>query len=296
MSIPIVEHHYIKDLSILDEVNDFVDNTDWYVVAAKPDGPSGIKVITIKSKIMQDGSWPNQKVYNDKFGNIDAECFLTVLSIIRQPYGWNDLSTERRAPAVYKVFQYINKQFFDNSFTLDGIGEEVSGSRHLWYDEAEKDIPNWGKDFGPNGRYDIRNPTPIWTAYANGSSKLTRRYPGRNNNGLSNGAHRDWFGMWDDPQDSAVGCYTLLVNLNYNWKYSEANELIFYETVPPSENVAVHESRGFGVGRPTQIFGMEPGLVILYPATAIHVTNVLGRPLSGGFSKRLAFRVRRKES
>ena len=113
---------------------------------------------------------------------------------------------------------------------------------------------------------------------------------------MSNGVHRDWFGMWDDPQDSAAGCYTLLVNLNYNWKYSEANELIFYETVPPSENVAVHESRGYGVGRPTQIFGMEPGLVVLYPATALHATNVLGRPLSGGFSKRLAFRVRRKES
>jgi len=303
MSIPVIETHQIEDLSILDPVNEFISQTDWYCLAKRPSGPQNPESLkaapTVVVKSIIDpvtGTWPFQvDVPRDEFGFIPRNHTLKTTSIMRQGYGWDDASTARRAPVIYAFFQYLNSTFFNNSFTLDGVPEEVSGSRHLWYDESEREhIPGWGTDVGPSGRADDElEPTPVWTAYANAKTPATTRLALKNNRGLSNGAHRDWYGTHDTPESEADGLYTLLVNMNPTWKYSNGVELVFHETLPPSDDVGVHNRRGYGVGRPTHIFGHTPGLVILYPASAIHTTTSPGAQ-DAFLASKVAFRVKRK--
>jgi len=316
MGIPNIESHQLQNLSILDEVNTFVNNTDWYAMTEENDAyyqaveeglitqtehalkkkkfskrDGTFKQLTVKSKINEQGLWPHQK-YLPK----EAEGIIKLRSIVRQAYGWDEASIKRRALPVWNLFDYMNKTFFNNELTLDGHGEEVSGTRHLWYDLDETDIPNWGQDEGPFGKFDERDPSPVFVAYANGKSSSTQRIAGNNNQGLSNGVHRDWDQNWDENEIEDNGYYSLLIHINKEWAYSEAGELIFYETLSPDDALSIHDRRGYGVGRPTHIFGHVPGSIVLYPATALHATyGVQGkRAMKESFSKKIVYRVQRK--
>lgn len=279
-----VESHQIEDLSLLDEVNAFIDQSDWYVLGK----PTLDTSVLIKKRIHPDGYWIGQKVIRN-LTDFDPRMIVDTASIIRQPYGWDDESTARRAPIIYKLFQYVSSTFFNNSFTLDGVGEEVVGSDHLFFEEENSTIPNWKKE------HDQVNASPVWTAYCNGGSPLSRRRGSIRFRNVDNGAHRDWYGQYGDSEEDVAECYTLLICANKTWKYTHGNDLILYETVPPSFEVDVHRTRGYGVGKPTHIFGHTPGLVILYGATVIHASSLGGRPLNSPLSKRIAFRVRRKK-
>ena len=258
------------------------------------------------SKINPDGRWPGQdfKIDDSTFKYaLDTGKIVKSMSIIRQPYGWDDASTARRAPAIFKLFQHINETLLDNRFTLDGVPEEISGTRHLFYDDNEKDIPGWGTDVGPTGsRYDEKSPNEVWTAYANAKTPVAwnflssaRIFAKLDNRTISNGAHRDWHGMYGDDDSDVAGCYTMVVPVNEVWQYGEGLELVLYETIPPGPNVSVHDRRGYGVGCPTHIFPHKPGLVVLYPATTIHTTT--GPGTSGNnpsLGKNVVFRIRKK--
>ena len=319
MGIPKIESHQIQDLSLLDEINEFVNNTDWYAMSSLSDAylqaldeglitetthsknkkkftetpESRNRQLVIKAKVDEQGLWPHHHLLPE-----EDEGVLKLRSIVRQAYGWDEASVKRRALPVWNLFDYMNKTFFNNELTLDGHGEEVSGARHLWYDDNEKDIPGWGQDVGPNGKFDERDPTPIFVAYANGKSSSTRRIAGANARGLSNGVHRDWDQNWSEDEIEDNGYYSLLVHINKEWAYSEAGEIIFYETVSPNDAIAVHERRGYGIGKPTHMFGHVPGSVILYPATALHATyGIQAKAASSkSFSKKIVYRVQRRST
>jgi hypothetical protein len=304
-----ITSHQIENSALLREVNEFIDNTNWYVLALNRPTDlylhqylsrftnSNNQRFPLISKINPDGTWPGQDLSPDENGNIPVDHIIKTVSIIRQPYGWDDASTARRAPPIYKLFQYVNSTFFDNSFTLDGFPEEVTGARHLFYDENEKDIPGWGTSVGPSGsRYDEGQPDSVWTAYANGKTPATRRMALNFNRGISNGAHRDWDGMWgEENSGSDDDIYSIIVCVNETWKYGEGLEIILYETIPPGPDVSVHERRGYGVGRPTHIFPHAPGQVILFPAKTIHTTTAPGTIANNSvLGKNVVFRVRKK--
>jgi len=323
MSNSKVESYQLEDLSILKEVNEFIDASNWYVVVLnnprlgflKPlfeSLPLAQRLEVLKkpspvwpliSKISPDGLWPGQDLTPNDVGELPIERLLRPISMIRQPYGWDDASTARRAPVIYKLFQHINSTYLDNRFTLDGIPEEVSGSRCLWYDDNEKEIPNWGNDVGSSGsRYDEHNPSTIWTAYANGKTPLAwnlfssaRRIAFLGNKGISNSAHRDYDGNYGEDESNANGCYTMIVSVNETWKYGEGLEIILYDTIPPGPNVSVHDRRGYGVGKPTHIFPHAPGQIILYPATTIHTTTSPGTIANNpNLGKNVVFRIKEK--
>ena len=316
MGIPKIESHQIQDLSLLDEINEHVDNTDWYAMTERNDAyeqavNEGILTETkhaqlkkiystdinkqqpIKARINEQGLWPHHHLLPEEDDGI-----LKLRSIVRQAYGWDETSIKRRALPVWNLFDYMNKTFFNNELTLDGHGEEVSGARHIWYDKGNMDIPGWGDDVGPKGKFDERDPTPVFVAYANGKSSSTRRIAGANARGLSNGVHRDWDQNWDENEIEDNGYYSLLVHINKEWAYSEAGELLFYETISPDNALSVHERRGYGVGRPTHMFGHVPGSVILYPATALHATQGIQAKAasSRSFSKKIVYRVQRRSA
>lgn len=318
-----VESHQIIDLSILKEVNEFIDDTNWYVTCINNPKIASFnkffKLLSVEhqqaiidndfkswplvAKIKPNGIWEGLDLELDEYGNIPVEQIVKTASIVRQAYGWNDESTARRAPVIYKLFQYINSEYLDNRFTLDGVPEEIGGCRQLFYDENEKGMPYWGQDAGPSGsRYDEREPTEVWTAYANAKTPVAwnlfssaRKFAQLPNRTISNSAHRDWHGMYGDDESDIDGCYTMIVPVNETWKFGEGLELILYETVPPGPNVSVHDRRGYGVGEPTHIFPHKPGLVVLYPSNTIHTTTAPGtmqnNPVLG---KNVVFRIRRK--
>jgi len=292
MTIPTVKTYQL-DLAMLDEVNNFVDNTNWYVcyhdISITKQGP----VTHYETRI------DNKGVLLDCDPKTDADGYIYARAIIRQGYGWNEESIKRRALPIYNLFKHINSTFLNNKFTLDGIPEEIAGSRHIFYDGENKvDLPNWGKDTGPNGKKDERHPTPVWTAYANGKSTKVRRSRGSmtgGNVGISNGAHRDWDQDYIPGQPELTDVFSMIVCINKSWKYTEGGEIVFHETIPPSEAVAVRSGRGYGIGRPTEIHGHIPGLVIVYPADAIHATLPRGKHENyNEFSKNVVFRIRRK--
>ena len=328
MKNPLVESHQMLDLSILKEVNEFIDDTNWYVTVGNDYNLPLFKSFFSKlpaeqqaflrsrkdfswpliSKINPDGTWPGQHLNitdtkEGKIGDISIDQVVRSLSIIRQPYGWDDVSTERRAPVIYKLFKYINETLLDSRFTLDGVPEEVGSCRHLFYEESTSDMPFWGTDVGPSGsRYDEKEPTEVWTAYANAKTPVAwnflssaKRFAGTPNRTVSNGAHRDWHGMYGADESEVDGCYTMIVPVNETWKYGEGLELVLYETIPPGPDVSVHDRRGYGVGEPTHIFPHKPGLVVLYPASCIHTTTgpgtMINNPVLG---KNVVFRIKRK--
>jgi hypothetical protein len=317
-----VESHQITDLSILQEVNEFIDDTNWYVMSGNDINLPFFKQFfeqlpaeqqeflkselsrrhdrpfPLISKINANGHWPGQN-------SADVNQIIKSLSIVRQPYGWDDASTASRAPVIYKLFQYINKTLLDNRFTLDGVPEEISGTRHMFYDENYKDMPHWGTGVGPSGSiYDEKFPIEVWTAYANAKTPTTwnflsstKRFAGLDNRTISNGAHRDWHGMYGEDESEVDGCYTMVVPVNLTWKYGEGLELILYETIPPGPDTSVHDRRGYGVGKPTHIFPHTPGLVVLYPATTIHTTTAPGTHVNHAvLGKNVVFRIRKKSS
>jgi hypothetical protein len=316
MGIPKIESYQIQNLSLLDEINKHVNNTDWYAMTERNDSyeqavNEGLLTETklaqlkkihstnlnmqllIKARINEQGLWPHHHLLPEEDDGI-----LKLRSIVRQAYGWDETSVKRRALPVWNLFDYMNKTFFNNELTLDGHGEEVSGARHIWYDKDNMDIPGWGDDTGPNGKFDERDPTPVFVAYANGKSSSTRRIAGANARGLSNGVHRDWDQDWREDEIEDNGYYSLLVHINKEWAYSEAGELLFYETISPDNALSVHERRGYGVGRPTHMFGHVPGSVILYPATALHATHGIQAKAatSKSFSKKIVYRVQRRST
>lgn len=316
-----VESYQILDLSILKQVNEFIDDTNWYTVCANNYNTPMFKPFFDKfpieqqtaiqnrtdfawpliSKINPNGLWPGQTL--NELGEIPLDQIVKTFSIIRQPYGWNESSTARRAPVIYNFFQYINNEFFNNNLTLAGEPEEISGARHLWYDENEKELPNWGKDIGPTGsRYDERDPLEVWTAYANAKTPTSwnllstaRRIAKLPNRTISNGAHRDWHGMYGDDETDIENSYTMVIPVNEVWKYGEGLELILYDTIPPGPDVSVHDRRGYGVGEPTHIFPHKPGLIAMYPASTIHTTTAPGTLINNSvLGKNVVFRVKKK--
>jgi len=200
----------------------------------------------------------------------------SIKGVWRMPFGWDDESTKRRSPIIYDVFENINKQFFNNEFTLDGYGEGIRATRLMWQSPKHKDIPGWG-NFLRRG-----HTPPIWTCYANGRPNGMHCHgnlPEQKSN-----AHMDSPANPDPDALPDKDTYTILVNLNPVWRPNSGGEVIFHKLGDDN-----------GVGYAEEIVPHEPGLVLLYSSDYIHRTipNVVANNKER-FQQKLAFRVRRK--
>ncbi len=278
-----IKKYYIKDLDLIKRVSDWVQQQTWYNVIDDS--------ICVGSRLSPEGEPLDAEIPDDAVWNY----------IWRQAYGWDDASTQRRAPVIYELFQYVNREFLDNSFTLDGFGEEVDGGEMLWSDENHRDLPGWGEKF------DAASGPRIWTAYANGRPPLNPKQDKNSRDKkipIAAGPHRDWSASADTDPSEADGYYTILINLNQNWLPLDGGAITFHDTVPLNPNCDVHWKRGYGVGWPSYIVGHEPNLVLMYPATAIHNSHTPGKfrtwakhkmqkPMDH-FLQRVGFRIRKK--
>ena len=135
----------------------------------------------------------------------------------------------------------------------------------MWQSPKHKDLPDWGK-FLERG-----NTPPIWTCYANGRPNGMHCHgnlPEQKSN-----AHMD------SPGNPDPDTYTILVNLNPEWRSTSGGEVIFHDADGYAEKIVPH----------------KPGLVTLYSSDYIHRTipNVVANT-DERFQQKIAFRVRKK--
>jgi hypothetical protein len=263
-----IETHYIN-INELSETLEWMVDQYWYInMFHHWSKNQGKKIDSLITKLTPDGKLNGTSIPEEGI----------VKGIWRMPFGWDDESTQRRAPLVWDVFDKINKQFFNNEFTLDGYGEGIRATRSLWQHPNHKDLPEWGTQLKPGY-------TPeIWTCYAN--ARPNGMHCHGNLPEQKSNAHMDSDG---DPDPDT---YTILVNLNPKWKPNSGGEVIFHKL---GDDEHIHGNKPYGVGYAEKIIPHEPGLVILYSSDYIHRTipNVVANS-DERFQQKLAFRVRKK--
>lgn len=250
-----LETHYIN-LDEISEVLEWMISEYWYInMFHHWSKNQGKKIDSLITKLTPDGKLNGTSIPKEGI----------IKGVWRMPFGWDDKSTKRRAPLVWDVFDKINKQFFNNEFTLDGYGEGIRATRSLWLNPNHKDLPEWGTQLKPGH-------TPeIWTCYANGRPNGMHCHgnlPEQKSN-----AHMD------SPGNPDPDTYTILVNLNPEWRSTSGGEVIFHDADGYAEKIVPH----------------KPGLVTLYSSDYIHRTipNVVANT-DERFQQKLAFRVRKK--
>jgi len=250
----------------------------------------------LKAKLNPNGSVKDSSSW-DQFPDVSG--------VWRSPFGWSDESVQRRAPLVWNLFEYINSNFFNNAFTLDGFPEEIGATRPMWSTKYGEDdtIPGFGTLPEAGGMH------PIWTCYAIGKTggvlfegsqkhmkdrvRMMKLKNGRRRSG-SVGIHRD--ANVTDMVD-ADGYFSILVNMNEHWKPTWGGDLLYYETVDnPEEADETHWKRGYGIGYADTVVPHKPGSVILCPAAALHTAaNDKYDARRSDYLRRIMFRVRYKD-
>ncbi len=245
-----------------------------------------------------DGNALKCKLNNN--GTIEGSVFWKdhpkVSGVWRQPMGWDNDSTKRRAPPVFELFEHINTKFFKGEFALNGFGEEIGGTIPMWSEKFGDDpnIPGYGTLPGQG------NPPGIWTAYCTGKAggllmenpngPRPRKAQGRMQG--SAGLHRDASVI---KEEDGADYYSIVVVLNPEWKPSWGGAAMYHETLDPNdpECTEIHWKRGYGLGHPTSVHPQKPGRVYLVPSTAVHSGLDLFIPSRPTYQRRLLFRVKR---
>jgi hypothetical protein len=235
-------------------------------------------------------------------GSSSWETFPDISGVWRSPFGWDDESCMRRAPKAWALFDRVNKLYFNNSLTLDGFPEEIGATRSLWSTKYGEDnsIPGYGTLPKPGDM------NPIWTSYAIGKTggvlfeginktdtdvRMMRQKWARRSGSV--GIHRD---AAVDVAEDADGYFSMLINMNLEWKPSWGGELLYFKTIDPEEASETHWKRGYGIGYPSVVTPHEPGSIILCPAAALHTTaNDKYLPKRSDYLRRLMFRCRYKD-
>ena len=305
MTTPHIEKHYMDPTSHLNLL-EWMETQMWYVNLARDSGDddnrsqwgsdNAVLSQSLITSLTPEGTinkgyihGPRTTDYTPRINpyNKDTD---NISGVWRQCYGWDDVSTKRRSPLIWDLFEHVNTKFFGGKFTLDGHGEGIRATRVMWQSADHKDLPDWGT-FLERG-----NTPEIWTAYANGRPNGMHCHGALPNQ--RSGAHMDSEGI----SKSNEGYYTILINLNPKWNASSGGELIFHESISEGDsgklyNQERHWRRNYTVGMPYEIIGHEPGLVLLYSAEAIHRTipNTVAN-LDEKFQQKIAFRVRVKDN
>jgi hypothetical protein len=248
----------------------------------------------LKAKLNPNGSIKDSSSW-DQFPDVSG--------VWRSPFGWNDESVKRRAPLVWDLFDYVNTKFFNNAFTLDGFPEEIAATRPMWSPKFGEDdtIPGFGTLPEAGGMH------PIWTCYGIGKTggvlfegtdqperiRMMKIKGGRRRTG-SVGIHRD--ANVTDIAD-ADGYFSILINMNADWKPSWGGDLLYYETVDNADEAPeTHWKRGYGIGYADTVIPHRPGQVTCCPAAALHTaSNDKYDQSRTDYLRRIMFRVRYKD-
>jgi hypothetical protein len=139
---------------------------------------------------------------------------------------------------------------------------------------------------------------PIWLAYANARPKQAMRsiglstFPTQNLSpkvlkkvmGTNNTIHRDW--PSSKPVEESKGYYTLLYNLNEEWRPTWAGEMITHEDDGPE----THVIRPYTIGWSDKIISHKPERCVLMSADQLHRT--FDCRLAGKYTTKIVFRVK----
>jgi hypothetical protein len=108
------------------------------------------------------------------------------------------------------------------------------------------------------------------------------------------GIHRD--AAVDDIAD-ADGYFSILINMNTNWKPSWGGDLLYYETLDNADTAPeTHWKRGYGIGYADTVIPHRPGQVTCCPAAALHTaSNDKYDQSRTDYLRRIMFRVRYKD-
>ena len=316
MTIPVIKEFNIgKDNPLLLAADKLVRNSYWYLGATGAGAKTACGHNPEQTFVNKDGDDVpeyNKEHYFSYYGDGDAlriklnrdgtikgsahwKDYPKASGVYRQPWGWSNSSVKRRAPELYDLFQYINDNFLDGQFAMNGFGEEIGGTRPMWstvYGD-DPEIPGYGH------LPDKGNPPGIWTCYVTGKAggillenpngKIPRKAPLRMRG--SAGLHRDSAVI---KEEDGAAYYSLVVCLNPVWKPSWEGAARYHETIDnPDEAEEVHWKRGYGMGHPTSIHPQRPGYAYLVPSTAIHSGLDLYMPHRPDYQRRLLFRIKK---
>jgi len=313
MTIPVIKEYNIgKDNPLLRKVDTLVTNSYWYLggsgLGAKSAWGGNVEQNVVNDKSLVDnpdgytgmyGDGKAMRVKLNRDGTIRDSMHWkkhpAASGVYRQPWGWSNSSVKRRAPEIYELFQYINKEFLDGQFAMNGFGEEIGGTRPMWSEQFGDDpeIPGYGK------LPDVGNPPGIWTCYVTGKAggilleNPNGPKPRRSSFRMrgSAGLHRDAAVI---KEEDGKDYYSLVVCLNPEWYPSWEGAARYHETIDnPFEADETHWKRGYGLGHPTSIHPQRPGSVYLVPATAVHSGLDLYIPGRPDYQRRLLFRIKR---
>jgi len=307
MKHEITTHQIPLNNPIFNECAEWLPTQDWYI------GSTGLG-----AKIEAGPSQLDQKqkygIFRESVGSQDGGCVtklnsdgsvikdtsvVGVSGVWRSPFGWNDESLKRRSPKVWNLFEYINNNFFNAAFTLDGFPEEIGATGFLFKDQPLNDptIPFYGTTPEPGNMH------PIWTSYGIGktggvhSKGSIKNSSGNRRKVLGTvGIHRDTDVDCGDEQD-ADGYFSIICCMNLKWKPSWGGDLLYYETTnTPEEADELHWKRGYGIGYASDIIPHKPGLVSLIPAVTLHAAaSDRYMPERTEYLRRIMFRVRYKD-
>ena len=269
-------------LPVFKEVSSWTKTESWYI-GTRPGRRQQLHLqgtVGMSSVLTEDGSVP---------AGIPLAPDLS--GVWRQPYGWDDESCKRRAPLVWNLFDYINKEYLNSSMTLDGFGEEIGGTQHLFELGGDPLIPEYGSSVRLNGL------PQIWTSYCNGRTggvrqKGTPPVDKTISKKSLCGAHMD--SPYTDSK--ADGYYSMIVCINDNWSQDWGGELQFHDLIDDTDNTSctIHKKRGYGIGYIREVYPNEPGLVILAPSTTVHSSFDKYTPQRNVYQRRIMFRCREK--
>jgi hypothetical protein len=315
MTIPKIKEFDIgRDNPLLRKVDALVRNSYWHLggsgLGAKTAWGGNIEQNVVKDKKLVDNPEGYTGMYGEGMGSamrvkLNANGTIkqsahwkkhpSASGVYRQPWGWSNSSVQRRAPEIYDLFQYINKEFLNGEFAMNGFGEEIGGTRPMWSEKFgdDKNIPGYGN------LPDIGNPPGIWTCYVTGKAggilleNPKGAQPRRSSFRMrgSAGLHRDATVI---KESDGSEYYSLVVVLNPKWHPSWEGAARYHETIDdPFDADETHWKRGYGLGHPTSIHPQKPGAVYLVPATAVHSGLDLYIPNRPDYQRRLLFRIKR---
>jgi hypothetical protein len=282
-----------QSLPVFKECAEFLKEQDWYIGATGKGAKYGADV----DEQTIDDSAGGLVTKLNKNGTIkdsaDWDDVPNVSGVWRSPFGWNDESVKRRAPKVWALFDYVNRTFLNDSMTIEGFPEEIAATRKIF-------SPKFGDDPTVPGHGTIPPPgdmPAVWTCYGIAKTGGPRLEDGRSPNQKgqrksgSVGIHMDAI-----PEEYEKGYFSILINMNEEWKPSWGGDLLYYENIEKDVAPEKHFKRDYGWGYAAAVAPHKPASVIVVPANAPHTAaNDKFMPQRQDYLRRIMFRCKYKD-